>query len=78
MCMSMPPSAGGSLPAMDPYGKVVSAMMRLATLVLVDHPREVIEAALAQVVRNGRGGLQVNGPVRASAPAHERLDRLRE
>ena len=35
MCTPMPPSAGGSLPAMDPYGKVVTAMLRPATLVLM-------------------------------------------
>ena len=35
MCTPMPPSAGGSLPAMDPYGKVVRAMLRPATLVLM-------------------------------------------
>ena len=35
MCTPMPPSHGGSLPAMDPYGKVVTAMLRPATLVLM-------------------------------------------
>ena len=35
MCTPMPPSAGGSLPAMDPYGKGASAMLKPATLVLV-------------------------------------------
>ena len=35
MCTPMPPSAGGSLPAMYPYGKVVRAMLRPATLVLM-------------------------------------------
>ena len=35
MCTPMPPSAGGSLPAMDPSGKVVRAMLRPATLVLM-------------------------------------------
>ena len=32
MCTPMPPSAGGSLPAMDPYGKVVTAMRRPALI----------------------------------------------
>ena len=35
MCTPMPPSAGGSLPAMYPSGKVVRAMLRPATLVLM-------------------------------------------
>ena len=35
MCTPMPPSAGGSLPSIDPYGKVVTAMRRPATLVLM-------------------------------------------
>ena len=32
MCTPMPPSAGGSLPAMDPYGKVITAMRRPALI----------------------------------------------
>ena len=32
MCTPMPPSAGGSLPAIDPYGKVVTAMRRPALI----------------------------------------------
>ena len=32
MCTPMPPSHGGSLPAMDPYGKVVTAMRRPALI----------------------------------------------
>ena len=35
MCTPMPPSHGGSLPSMDPYGKVVRAMLKPATLVLM-------------------------------------------
>ena len=35
MCTAMPPPALGSLPTIDPYGKVVRAMRRPATLVLV-------------------------------------------
>ena len=35
MCTHLPPSPAGSLPAMDPYGKVIGAMLRPATLVLV-------------------------------------------
>ena len=35
MCTPMPPSHGGSLPSIDPYGKVVRAMLKPATLVLV-------------------------------------------
>ena len=39
-----------------------------------NHPREVIEAALAHVVQNkGRGGLRALGPVRAPAPPDGRL-----
>ena len=39
-----------------------------------DHPREVIEAALAHVVQNKvEAGLCPLGPVRAPASAHERL-----
>ena len=34
MCTAMPPPARGSLPTIDPYGKVVRAMRRPATLVL--------------------------------------------
>ena len=42
-----------------------------------DHPREVIEAALAHVVQNkGRSRLRPLRPVRAAAAAHERLGRL--
>ena len=32
MCTPMPPSHGGSLPSMDPYGKVVTAMRRPALI----------------------------------------------
>ncbi len=35
MCTAMPPPARGSLPTIDPYGKVVTAMRRPATLVLL-------------------------------------------
>ena len=42
-----------------------------------DHPREVIEAALAHVVpEQGRGGLSAHGPIRAPASAHGRLGGL--
>ena len=34
MCTAMPTSARGSLPSIDPYGKVDSAMRRPATLLL--------------------------------------------
>ena len=42
-----------------------------------DHPREVVEAALAHVVRNKvEAGLQAHGPVGAPTSAHGRLGRL--
>ena len=42
-----------------------------------DHPREGVEAALAHVVQNKvEAGLPAHGPVRAPAPAHERLGRV--
>ena len=50
MCTPMPPSAGGSLPSMDPYGKVVTAMLRPATLVLMGLASA---AAIAHAIRQG-------------------------
>ena len=42
-----------------------------------DHPREVIEAALAHVVqKQGGGRLRPVGPVRAASAAHGRLGRV--